>query len=54
MTEGERVVDKQAATTDTLLDPSVAGNIIEEIVPAMADRLNSPASRCHLGVTRQG
>jgi oligopeptide/dipeptide ABC transporter ATP-binding protein len=38
MTEGERVVDKQAATTDTLLDPSVAGNIIEEIVPASKRR----------------
>ncbi|HET9756410.1 MAG TPA: ABC transporter ATP-binding protein [Candidatus Limnocylindrales bacterium] len=38
MTEGERVVDEPAATTDTLLDPSVAGNIIEEIVPASKRR----------------
>ena len=37
MTEGERVVDEPAAT-DTLLDPSVAGNIIEEIVPASKRR----------------
>ena len=38
MTEGERVADAPTATTDTLLDPSVAGNIIEEIVPASKRR----------------
>ena len=38
MTEGDRVAHEPTATTDTLLDPSVAGNIIEEIVPASKRR----------------
>jgi peptide/nickel transport system ATP-binding protein len=38
MTDGEKVVDGPVATSETLLDPSVAGNIIEEIVPASKRR----------------
>jgi oligopeptide/dipeptide ABC transporter ATP-binding protein len=40
MTEGERVVDAQTASTSTgtLLDPSVEGNVIEELVPASKRR----------------
>ena len=38
MTEGDRVAHEPTAPTDTLLDPSVAGNIIEEIVPASKRR----------------
>jgi peptide/nickel transport system ATP-binding protein len=38
MTEGERMVDGSATTTETLLDPSVAGNVIEEILPASKRR----------------
>jgi oligopeptide/dipeptide ABC transporter ATP-binding protein len=38
MTDAERIVDGSAATTETLLDPSVAGNVIEEIIPASKRR----------------
>jgi oligopeptide/dipeptide ABC transporter ATP-binding protein len=38
MTDGEKAIDGPVATSETLLDPSVAGNIIEEIVPASKRR----------------
>ncbi|HEX2470313.1 MAG TPA: ABC transporter ATP-binding protein [Candidatus Limnocylindrales bacterium] len=38
MTEEELVVDLPAPSTDALLDPSVRGNVIEELVPASKRR----------------